>query len=93
MKCQGMADEGGWGQVGTSSTGLTLQTGGTCRARLQDEGGEEAVGILGLLRKQELSLRTSQEHSLHSQEGHGEGRVNSGVGMVKGQGRDVGSHM
>ena len=44
MKCQGMADEGGWGQVGTLLTGLTLQTGGTCRARLQDEGAGEAGG-------------------------------------------------
>ena len=91
MKCQGMADEGGWGQVGTLLTGLTLQTGGTCRARLQDEGAGEAGGILGPLHMLVLNLETSQEHSLHSREGHGEGRVNSVVGMVKGQleGRDA----
>jgi len=84
---QGKVDEGAWGQVGKSSTGLTLQTGGTCRARLPDEGAMGAGGILG------LNLKTSQEHSLHSQEGHDEGRVNSGVGMVQGQGRDVELHM
>ena len=42
---------------------------------------------------QVLNPETSQEHSLRSQEGHDGGRVNSGVGMVKGQGKDVGSHM
>ena len=73
--------------MGMLSTGLNLRTEGTCRARLPDEGAVEAGGILG------LSLETSQEHSLRSQEGHDGGRVNSGVGMVKGQGRDVGSHM
>ena len=93
MKCQGRADEAGWGLVGKSSTGLTLQTGDTCRVRLQGGGAGEAEGRLGLLHKQELSPEISLEHNL--EEGHDEGRANSGVGMAKEQweGRDVESHM
>ena len=93
MKCQGRADEAGWGLVGKSSTGLTLQTGDTCRVRLQDGGAGEAEGRLGLLHKQELSPEISLEHNL--EEGHDEGRASSGVGMVQEQseGRGVASHM
>ena len=79
--------------MGKLSTGLTLQTGDTCRVRLQDGGAGEAEGRLGLLHKQELSPEISLEHNL--EEGHDEGRANSGVGMAKEQseGRGVASHM
>ena len=93
MKCQGRADETELGLVGKLSTGLTLQTGDTCRVRLQGGGAGEAEGRLGLLHKQELSPEISLEHNL--EEGHDEGRANSGVGMAKErwEGRDVASHM
>jgi len=93
MKCQGRADEAGWGLVGKSSTGLTLQTEDTCRVRLQGGGAGEAGGRLGLLHKRGLSPEISLEHSL--EEGHDEGRANSGVGMAKEQseGRGVVLHM
>ena len=75
------------------STGLTLQTGDTCRVRLQGGGAGEAEGRLGLLRKQELSPEISLEHNL--EEGHDEGRASSGAGMAKEQseGRGVVLHM
>ena len=44
MKCQGRADAAELGLVDKSSTGLTLQTGDTCRVRLQDGGAGEAEG-------------------------------------------------
>jgi len=69
--------------VGRLSTGLTLQTGDTCRVRLQGGGAGEAGDILGLLHKQELNPEISQEHN--QQGGHDEGRANIGVGMAKEQ--------